>query len=118
MRRDPEDTEHGHSEAAPPPGGKEPTSDEMVLRQISRERQSRVAKVVVGLAVLVVLILFVLWNSQSVKVNFVFVSGHPPLIWVMLACAVLGGLLGYLVGKPGRQIRVRRRQAKEGETKA
>jgi uncharacterized integral membrane protein len=113
MRRDHDD----RPPERPPAGGSEDAADvaarlrggEDQLKHLERERRARVAKVVALLAILVVLMLFILWNSQAVKVSFVFASGHPPLIWVMLACAVLGGVAGYLIGKPGRQIRLRRR---------
>jgi uncharacterized integral membrane protein len=77
-------------------------------RQLQRERQARVGKAIVGLLVLGILIAFIVANGQSVRVNFVFVTRKPPLIWVMFSCAVLGGILGYLVGKPGKQVRFHR----------
>lgn len=83
------------------------------LEALARARRARVARVTLALGVGVVLMLFILWNAQPVKVNFVFVTRHPPLIWVMLACAVLGGLIGYVVGRPGKQVRLRRDGDKE-----
>ena len=96
-----------------PPG--QPVDDEQKAdrehsRQLQRERQSRVAKAIVGLFILGVLIAFIVSNGHSVKVNFVFVTRQPPLIWVMFACAVLGGILGYLVGRPGKQVRFHRKK--------
>lgn len=79
------------------------------LDQLRRDRQARVAKALVGLFVLVVLILFVTTNAHPVKVNFVFDTRYPQLIWVMVACAILGGVLGYLLGRPGKQVRLRHR---------
>ena len=79
------------------------------LRALQKERQARVAKVVVALAIAVILMLFIIFNSKASRVSFVFFTGHPPLIWVMFACAVLGGILGYLVGRPGRQVTLHRR---------
>ena len=81
-----------------------PTAPDEHLTAIRKARQARVAKVLVILAIVVILIIFVIANSQPVKVNFVFVTRHPRLIWVMFACALLGGLAGYLIGKPGRQV--------------
>ena len=75
------------------------------------------AKVLVALSIVVVLIIFVIANSQPVKVNFVFLTRHPRLIWVMFACAVLGGLAGYLIGKPGRQVRVPRHGRSQDQPK-
>jgi uncharacterized integral membrane protein len=79
-------------------------------RELQRERQARVGKVLVGLFILGVLIAFIVANGHSVKVNFVFVTRKPPLIWVMFTCAVLGGILGYLVGRPGRKVRFHRKK--------
>ena len=62
-----------------------------------------------------ILIAFIVANSQSVVVHFVFFTRRPALIWVMFACAVLGGIVGYLIGKPGRQLR---REPRDRKTKA
>ena len=66
------------------------------------------AKVLAFLALVVILVVFIIANSKSVPVSFVFVTRNPPLIWVMLACAVLGGIIGYVIGRPGREIRMGR----------
>ena len=52
-----------------------------------------------------VLIIFVVANSDPVPVSYVFVEGKPRLIWVMLVCAVLGGIIGFAVGRPGKELR-------------
>jgi uncharacterized integral membrane protein len=69
-----------------------------------------VAKVLVALFLAGVLIAFIVANSQSVIVHFVFVTRRPALIWVMFACAVIGGIIGYLIGRPGRQVRLHRKK--------
>jgi uncharacterized integral membrane protein len=56
------------------------------------------------------LIAFIVANGDSVPVKFVFFTRRPPLIWVMFACAVLGGILGYMVGRPGKQVRLHRKK--------
>jgi uncharacterized integral membrane protein len=94
-------------------GGDEPedprdVDDRDRLHQLQRARQARVAKVVVGLGILAILILFIVWNSQRVPVNYVFFKAHNRLIWVMLVCALLGGILGFIVGRPGKAFRFRR----------
>ena len=86
----------------PAPGTEATRAQQDQLRGLQRARQARVVKVVVALVILVVLIIFVIANSDPVKVNFVVVTRHPRLIWVMIFCAVLGGILGYLIGRPGR----------------
>jgi uncharacterized integral membrane protein len=94
-------------------GGDEPedprdVEDRDRLHQLQRARQARVAKVVVGLGILAILVLFIVWNSQRVPVNYVFFKAHNRLIWVMLGCALLGGILGFIVGRPGKAFRFRR----------
>ena len=50
-----------------------------------------------GLGVLVVLvIIFIAQNSQSVKVKFLFVDTTTPLIFALLIAAVLGAVIGYV----------------------
>ena len=84
-----------------PPGGK--VEPEHSLSQVARARRRRVAKAVGGLVLFVLLLLFIVANSQPVEVNFLFFKAHPRLIWVMVTCAVLGGVLGYMVGRPGHE---------------
>ena len=83
------------------------------LRDMEKARQARVAKAVVAIGILVILLIFIVSNSQGVKVHYVFFTRNPPLIWVMFACALMGGILGYLVGRPGKQVRIRRGSKEE-----
>ena len=91
------------------PEGPKPPSD-----QQDRERRARLTKVLIALGIAVVLLIFITTNSQGVKVHFVFFTRRPPLIWVMFACAILGGVVGYLIGKPGKQVMLRRPKPSEG----
>src|SRR5437870_3430235 len=114
-----EDHDRPREDAVPGQGQPEsapPLSEQEHLAALRRVREARVAKTLAVLAIVVVLVIFVIANSQPVKVNFVFVTRHPRLIWVMFACAVLGGIAGYLIGKPGKQVRLHRRDRGE-ETK-
>jgi uncharacterized integral membrane protein len=108
---DPERPDRRTTESGPPSPGGEPEAgrraQEEQFRRLRRERGARVAKALVALAISVILIVFVIANSEPVRVNFVFATRHPRLIWVMLACAVLGGVVGYLIGRPGRGARAR-----------
>jgi len=61
-----------------------------------RERKDIARLVVSGLA-LVLLIAFVIDNSDTVKVGFVFFNAEVSLIWVLLIAAVLGALVDRLV---------------------
>jgi len=91
-------------------GGDEPedprrAEDAERLRQLHRHRQTRAAKTIVLLGLIIVLVLFIVWNAHQVRVSFVFFTTGIGLIWVMLACAVLGGIVGYVIGRPGRAFR-------------
>jgi uncharacterized integral membrane protein len=45
-------------------------------------------------ALLVALILLIAANLRSVKLDWVFGSGHASLVWIVLASTILGWLLG------------------------
>ena len=75
------------------------------MRELQRHRQTRAAKSVVLLALITILVLFIIWNAHQVPVSFVFLTRKIGLIWVMLACAVIGGVVGFFIGRPGRAIR-------------
>ncbi len=63
-----------------------------------RKRSNReVARLVVAGVGLILLIAFVLDNSQTVKVGFVFFNTQLSLIWVLLIAALLGALVDRLV---------------------
>lgn len=116
MRREP-DVPPDRREGVPGPDQTDADrkADQEHLHELQRARQARVAKVLVALAIVVVLVIFVISNSQPVPVDFVFVTRHPRLIWVMIFCSVLGGLVGYLIGRPGKQVRLHRRREDQGK---
>ncbi|HZM53886.1 MAG TPA: LapA family protein [Acidimicrobiales bacterium] len=63
-----------------------------------KKRETReIARIVVAVAGLILLVAFVLDNSQNVKVGFVFFNAELSLIWVLLIAAVLGALVDRLV---------------------
>ena len=116
MRRDGPDVPRDEpaAEAAGRPvaaGDEERKLTQEHLQALAHQRRARLAKAAVALAILIILIIFIIANSQPVPVDFVFLTRHPRLIWVMITCAVLGGVLGYLLGRPGKQVRLRRRPA-------
>ena len=89
-------------------------------RQLQRARQARIAKLLVALFLAVVLVIFIVANSKRVPIDYVFVESEARLIWIMLFCSVVGGIVGFLIGRPGRQVRFRRRERPApggGETK-
>jgi uncharacterized integral membrane protein len=45
-------------------------------------------------ALFVVLVILIAANLRSVKLDWIFGSGHASLIWIILAATVVGWLLG------------------------
>ena len=54
--------------------------------------------VVIGLIALVVILIFILQNQQSVEVSFLFFSGHLPLAVALLFAMILGALIVFAFG--------------------
>lgn len=78
-----------------------------------RRRNGLIFRVVLGVILLVLFVIFVSLNSESVPVHFIFTETSTPLVWVFLVCALIGGLIAFLLGRPGR--RNSRRYIKELE---
>lgn len=76
-----------------------------------RSDARRITRLVGALIIVALLVAFVLDNSQSVKVGFVFFSSTVPLIWVLLITILLGMLADRLLIWRRRQSR----RAKEQE---
>jgi len=72
-------------------------------------RRQRLARSIVVLALVVLAIIFIAQNSQPVKVHFWFVNADPRLIWVIIGCLVVGGVIGYFIGRPNKS---KRRESK------
>ena len=66
------------------------------------ERRTRLSgawtAVVVGLIALVVILVFILQNQQSVEVSFLVFSGHLPLAVALLFAMILGALIVFAFG--------------------
>ena len=92
-----------------------PAEPAKALDRVRRARQRRLARAIVVVVIAILLLIFVLKNSQPVEVNFVFDTAHPRLIWVMIACILLGGIVGYLLGRPGKEGRPAKRDGKTGD---
>ena len=43
--------------------------------------------------------MFALLNLGHAKINYVFGTGHPRIIFVIIACLVLGGVIGWIGGR-------------------
>lgn len=78
------------------------------MQRLRRQRQARVAKAIVVLTIVILLLVFVTQNLADVPVDFVFVTANFPLIWVLIVTAILGGIVGYLLGRPSRVTRFHR----------
>lgn len=54
--------------------------------------------VVVGLVALVMILIFILQNQQSVQVSFLVFAGHLPLAVALLFAMILGALIVFAFG--------------------
>jgi uncharacterized integral membrane protein len=95
--------------ASPPPGtvpgATPPPKDKRDVGEIVR---------LIGLAIVAgLLIAFIVENSGTVTVHFVFFTAHVSLIWALIVAAVLGALLDRLV--PAYRRRKRTKQAKQAQ---
>ena len=64
-------------------------------RTLRHGRRARLyAWAVVGIATFAMLIALVVANVRSVKIDWVFGSGHASLVWIVVGAAALGWLLG------------------------
>jgi uncharacterized integral membrane protein len=64
---------------------------------VEKRDPKEIARFVGAAVILVYLIAFIVENSQSVEVHFVFWTAHVSLIWALLIAAVLGVVLDRLV---------------------
>jgi lipopolysaccharide assembly protein A len=66
------------------------------------ERQTRLSgawtAIVIGLVALVVILVFILQNQQSVEVSFLMFSGHLPLAVALLFALLLGAVIVFAFG--------------------
>ena len=66
------------------------------------ERQTRLSgawtAIVVGLVALVLILVFILQNQQSVDVSFLFFKGHLPLAVALLFGLILGAVIVFAFG--------------------
>lgn len=66
------------------------------------ERQTRLSgawtAIIIGLVALVVILVFILQNQQSVEVTFLMFSGHLPLAVALLFALLLGAIIVFAFG--------------------
>jgi len=75
------------------------------LQNLEAERAERLKKVAQLGLIAVIFITFVLQNADPVEVHFLVFSLNIRLIWVIFGCGVLGGVAGYLIGRPEKNLR-------------
>jgi uncharacterized integral membrane protein len=80
---------------------KEPPPEE-AKGPLPGERRTRLSgawtAIVIGLLALVIILVFILQNEQSVEVTFLFFSGHLPLAVALLFALILGGVIVFAFG--------------------
>jgi len=96
-----------HPKQAVPPAERAEPRGERLRRRGHRTRLYAFAFSFVAL--LVVLIALVVANTRQVKLSWVLGTGHASLVWIVLASAVLGWLLGIVTSVVFR-LRTRRRR--------
>ena len=84
------------------------TTQQPAARHSSLRDLRRIAPVAVVVLAAAWLVAFIVSNSQTVKVSFVFGDVSLSLIWAMIICAALGALLAFSFP---RLLRWRRRRA-------
>jgi len=82
-------------------------------RRIQRDRRARLAT---ALSVLTLVVLFVVFISQNIDerptIDFLLFHFQVSVIWIFLVVAILGGVVGYLLGRPSRRLRLHDRKGK------
>lgn len=82
-------------------------------RRIQRDRQSRLAAALFVLALVVLFVVFIAQNiDETPRIDFLFFHFEVSVIWIFLAVAFLGGVVGYVLGRPSRRLRLHDRKGK------
>jgi uncharacterized integral membrane protein len=76
------------------PGQIEPTGEKQPKRSSREESRLAAAVVMAGLGTA-----FALLNLDHAKINYVFGTGHPRTIFVIIACLLLGAAIGWIAGR-------------------
>jgi uncharacterized integral membrane protein len=90
-------------EIAETPRETSPAPDEKEAAEpLPGERRTRLSgawtAVVIGLVALVLILVFILQNQQSVEVSFLMLHGHLPLAVAMLFALILGSVVVFAFG--------------------
>ena len=83
------------ADSGPDGGSTSPPSESRRARMTRHGRRARLyTGAVVFVALLAVLVVLITKNTRSVKLDWAFGSAHASLVWIILAAAVIGWLLG------------------------
>lgn len=74
------------------------------LMQLEARQRDRLVRVLWLTLIGIVFIAFVLQNAQPVNVHVLLFSMNVRLIWVIFGCGLLGGVAGFLIGRPDRNL--------------
>jgi putative membrane protein len=87
-----------------------PPKEEEAGQPLPGERQTRLSgawtALVIGVVILIVILVFILQNLQSVEVHFLMFQGHLPLAIALLFAMVLGAVVVLAFGA-GRILQLR-----------
>ncbi|MDQ6719579.1 MAG: lipopolysaccharide assembly protein LapA domain-containing protein [Candidatus Dormibacteraeota bacterium] len=79
-----------------------PTEAKEAIESLPGERNTRLSgawtAIVIGLVALVVILVFILQNQQSVEVSFLMFQGHLPLAVALLFSLILGAVIVFAFG--------------------
>jgi uncharacterized integral membrane protein len=76
----------------PPPTDSRPQPEPLPGERLTRLSGAWTA-VIVGLLMMILVLVFILQNQQTVRVSFLFLSGHLPLAVALLFAMILGALI-------------------------
>jgi len=82
-------------------GAGDPTAEQPDLHGTAEPPLARVPlrerlRILVALVLVVLIVLFAVLNTRSVKVDWIFGSGHAPLIVVIVISLVVGVVIAYI----------------------
>jgi uncharacterized integral membrane protein len=90
-----------------------PTEGPPEKRKFGTGTNAQVARLVGLIALAGLVAAFVVQNSQNVAVHFWFFSKPEPLIFIVIGCLVIGGLVGYVSGRRRVSRRARKGRGKK-----
>ena len=115
--RDPKDPIGYFTEPLPTTAEERRKADLEHLKRLREIRQKKLLRAGFITLLLVALIVFVLQNARPVDVHVLFFAGRTLLIWVIVACAALGAIVGYLLGRPDKSTRFHGEERRKGRNR-